>query len=64
MRCGVSEEGTGRLPLGGGLLRRYQIDFIQRLAPHLGKRVVERAAQADSQKAADALLEGIEIPVR
>ena len=48
----------------GGLLRRYQVEFIQRLAPHLGKRVVERAAQADSQKAADALVEGIEIPVR
>jgi LysR family cys regulon transcriptional activator len=48
----------------GGLLRRYQVDFIHRLAPHLPRRSLERAAQAESQQAADALLDGVEIPVR
>jgi LysR family cys regulon transcriptional activator len=48
----------------GGLLRKYQLDFIQRLAPHLTRRTVERAAQAGSQADVEELTAGLEIPLR
>jgi LysR family cys regulon transcriptional activator len=48
----------------GGLLRRYQLDFVQRFAPHLTKRVIEKAAGATSQAEVDELVKGIELPVR
>ncbi|HLB83516.1 MAG TPA: HTH-type transcriptional regulator CysB, partial [Steroidobacteraceae bacterium] len=33
----------------GGLLRKYQLDFMQLFAPHLTRRVIERAASAPTQ---------------
>ena len=48
----------------GGLLRKYQLDFVQRFAPHLTKRVIEKAAGATSQAEVDELVKGIELPVR
>jgi LysR family cys regulon transcriptional activator len=48
----------------GGLLRKYQLDFVQRFAPHLTKRLIERAAGATSQAEVDELVKGIELPVR
>ena len=33
----------------GGLLRKYQLDFIQLFAPHLTRRLIERAASASTQ---------------
>jgi LysR family cys regulon transcriptional activator len=46
----------------GALLRRHMYDFMQLLAPHLTRRLVERAAAADSQAAVDALLQHLELP--
>jgi LysR family cys regulon transcriptional activator len=46
----------------GVLLRAYMFDFMQLLAPHLSRRLVERAAAADGQAALDALLQDIELP--
>jgi LysR family cys regulon transcriptional activator len=48
----------------GGLLRKYQLDFVQLFAPHLTKRVIERAAGAANQADVDELVKGIELPVR
>jgi LysR family cys regulon transcriptional activator len=48
----------------GGLLRRYQLDFVQRFAPHLTRRMVEKAAGAASQAEVDELLKGVELPNR
>ena len=48
----------------GGLLRKYQLDFMQLFAPHLTRRVIERAAGATTQADVDALVEGLELPVR
>jgi LysR family transcriptional regulator, cys regulon transcriptional activator len=48
----------------GALLRRYLYDFIGLLAPHLSRRVVDRARAAASQAETDALFEGVELPQR
>ncbi len=48
----------------GGLLRKYQLDFIQEFAPHLTRRVIERAANASSQAEVDEMTAGIELPFR
>jgi LysR family cys regulon transcriptional activator len=48
----------------GGLLRKYQLDFVQLFAPHLTRRIIERAAGAASQADVDELAKGIELPVR
>ncbi|MFO1406107.1 MAG: HTH-type transcriptional regulator CysB [Steroidobacteraceae bacterium] len=48
----------------GGLLRKYQLDFMQLFAPHLTRRVIERAAGAATQADVDALVDGLELPVR
>jgi LysR family cys regulon transcriptional activator len=48
----------------GGLLRKYQLDFVQLFAPHLTKRIVERAAGATSQAEVDELVKGVELPVK
>jgi LysR family cys regulon transcriptional activator len=48
----------------GGLLRRYQLDFVQRFAPHLTRRIIEKAAGAASQDEVDELLKGVELPDR
>src|SRR5512134_1707995 len=39
----------------GGLLRKYQLDFIQLFAPHLTRRVIERAAGSATQADVDQL---------
>ena len=48
----------------GGLLRKYQLDFMQLFAPHLTRRVIERAANANTQAEVDALTKDIELPLR
>ncbi len=48
----------------GGLLRKYQLDFIQEFAPHLTRRVIERAANASTQAEVDEMTAGIELPLR
>jgi LysR family cys regulon transcriptional activator len=48
----------------GGLLRKYQLDFVQRFAPHLTKRVIEKAAGAASQAEVDELVKDLELPHR
>lgn len=46
------------------LLRRYVYDFIGLLAPHLSRRVVDRARGAASQAEADAVFSEMELPSR
>jgi LysR family cys regulon transcriptional activator len=48
----------------GGLLRKYQLDFIQRFAPHLTRRLIERAAAASTQADVTELLKDVELPLR
>ena len=48
----------------GGLLRKYQLDFIQLFAPHLTRRLIERAASASTQADVEQLTAGIELPLR
>ena len=48
----------------GGLLRKYQLDFMQLFAPHLTRRVIERAAGAATQADVDDLVAGLELPLR
>jgi LysR family cys regulon transcriptional activator len=48
----------------GGLLRKYQLDFVQRFAPHLTRRVIEKAASATSQADVDELVKNLELPLR
>jgi LysR family cys regulon transcriptional activator len=46
------------------LLRKYQYDFIGLLAPHLTRRLVDRARSAVSQAETDTLFEAVELPQR
>jgi LysR family cys regulon transcriptional activator len=48
----------------GGLLRKYQLDFMQLFAPHLTRRVIERAASAPTQAEVDGLTKDLELPLR
>jgi LysR family transcriptional regulator, cys regulon transcriptional activator len=48
----------------GGLLRKYQLDFIQLFAPHLTRRVIERAAGAQAQADVEQLTADIDLPLR
>ena len=48
----------------GGLLRKYQLDFMQLFAPHLTRRLLERAAGAATQADVDELVAGLALPVR
>jgi len=48
----------------GGLLRKYQLDFIQLFAPQLTRRLIERAAGASTQADVEQLTAGIELPLR
>jgi LysR family transcriptional regulator, cys regulon transcriptional activator len=48
----------------GGLLRKYQLDFMQLFAPNLSRRLIEDAARAESQQALEALLKDVELPLR
>ena len=47
----------------GGLLRTYMYDFLQLLAPHLTRKLVERAAATARQEEVDALVARVEVPV-
>jgi LysR family cys regulon transcriptional activator len=47
----------------GALLRGYMYDFLQLLAPHLTKRLVDRAGNASSPEDVDALFADAELPV-
>jgi LysR family cys regulon transcriptional activator len=46
------------------LLRKYMYDFIGLLAPHLTRRLVDRARAASSQVDTDALFADVELPRR
>lgn len=48
----------------GTLLRRYMYDFVQLLAPHLDRRLVDRAHRANSPAEVAELVAGIELPQR
>ena len=48
----------------GGLLRKYQLDFVQLFAPHLTRRIIERAAGAASQADVDQLTTDVDLPLR
>lgn len=48
----------------GGLLRNYQLDFIQLLAPQLTRRLIERTANASTQADVDELTAGLDLPLR
>ncbi len=46
------------------LLRKYMYDFIGLLAPHLSRRLVDRARATTNQLETDALFEEVELPQR
>jgi LysR family cys regulon transcriptional activator len=48
----------------GGLLRRYMYDFMQLFAPHLNRRLVDRAANAETPDEVERLLADVKLPVR
>jgi LysR family cys regulon transcriptional activator len=48
----------------GTLLRKYMYDFAQLLAPHLDRRLVERAHRASGAQEVAQMFEGIELPQR
>jgi LysR family cys regulon transcriptional activator len=48
----------------GGLLRKYQLDFIQLFAPHLTRRVIERTAKAATQAEVDETVADLDLPLR
>jgi LysR family cys regulon transcriptional activator len=47
----------------GALLRGYMYDFLQLFAPHLTRRLIDRAANAATPTDVDALFTDIELPV-
>jgi LysR family transcriptional regulator, cys regulon transcriptional activator len=47
----------------GALLRGYMYEFLQSLAPHLTRRLVDKAASAEDAIATEALFADIELPV-
>ncbi|MGC4029305.1 MAG: LysR substrate-binding domain-containing protein [Steroidobacteraceae bacterium] len=46
------------------LLRRYVYDFIGMLAPHLNRRLVDRARATANQAETDAIFQDLELPLR
>jgi LysR family cys regulon transcriptional activator len=48
----------------GTLLRKYMYDFAQLLAPHLDRRLIDRAHRAATPEETAQLFEGIELPQR
>lgn len=48
----------------GVLLRKYMYDFIHLLAPHLDRRLVDRAHRMSRAAEVEALFEGVELPER
>ena len=47
-----------------GLLRGYMYDFLALMAPHLTRRLVERAARSESPKELEALVADVKLAVR
>ena len=50
--------------LRDGLLRHYMYDFLQLLAPHLTRRLVDRAIQCRSPQEVEALFANVPLPFR
>jgi LysR family cys regulon transcriptional activator len=48
----------------GTLLRKYMYEFAQLLAPHLDRRLIDRAHRAATAEEVAGLFEGIELPER
>jgi LysR family transcriptional regulator, cys regulon transcriptional activator len=48
----------------GTLLRKYMYEFAQLLAPHLDRRLIDRAHRASTPEEVAELFEGIELPKR
>lgn len=48
----------------GALLRTYMYEFIERLAPHLPRRLVREAERSETQDEIDRVCGGLAIPVR
>jgi LysR family cys regulon transcriptional activator len=48
----------------GGLLRKYQLDFIQLFAPHLTRRLIERAAGSANASEVEQLVADLELPLK
>ncbi len=48
----------------GGLLRRYMYEFMQLFAPHLNRRLIDRAAGATSPEEFEALFADVKLPIR
>ena len=48
----------------GGLMRRYMYEFLQLFAPHLQRRLVDRALGAGSPEEVAALFADVELPLR
>ncbi len=46
------------------LLRGYMYDFLEFVAPHLTRRLVDRAMDCRTQAEVDSLLSGVELPLR
>ncbi len=46
------------------LLRRYMYDFLSLLAPHLTRKLVDRASGARIQAEVDAIFSEVPLPVR
>jgi len=44
-------------------LRRYSLDFIQGLAPHLERNQIQKAERATDQSEVDALFAGAPLPI-
>jgi LysR family cys regulon transcriptional activator len=47
-----------------GLLRQYMYDFLQLLAPHLTRRLIDRAAACDTRQEVESLFAPLQLPVR
>ena len=48
----------------GTLLRKYMYEFAQLLAPHLDRRLIDRAHRAATPEEVEQLFDGIELPKR
>jgi LysR family cys regulon transcriptional activator len=48
----------------GGLLRRYMYEFLQLFAPHLNRRLVDRAMSAETRDQIAELFADVKLPVR
>jgi len=48
----------------GTLLRKYMYEFAQLLAPHLDRRLIDRAHRSATPEEVSELFEGIDLPVR